>query len=197
MKENLYKLNIKNRSLLRFIIGLFPRFYKYHCNSLIVSIARLRGANIGKNSSITLLLAIKSNKNLTIGNYSIIETSELDLREKITIGNKVIINKGAIILRQSHDLNSNVFKTIGSELIIEDYAWITSNTIITPSCKIIQNSAVIATGSVVVKDVEQNIVVGGNPAKFIKDRPNIPNELEFDSLQGRDFFKYIKARFFN
>lgn len=195
MKENLYKIRIKKRSFLHYVIGLLPRFYKYYINSLIVNISRFRGAQIGKNSSIPLLLALKSNNNLKIGNYSIIETYKIDLREKIIIGNKVIINKGSVILRQSHDLNSSVFKTIGKELIIEDYVWITTNTIITPSCNKIKNSAVIATGSVVVKDVEENVVVGGNPAKVIKTRPNIPHELEFDSFQGRDFYKYINARF--
>lgn len=195
MKENLYKRRIKERSFLRFAIGLFPRFYKYYINSLIVNVSKFRGAQIGKNSSITWLLALKSNKNLKIGDYSIIETSKIDLREKVIIGNKVIINKGSVILRQSHDLNSSVFKTIGNELIIEDYVWITTNTIITPSCNKIKNSAVIATGSVVVKDVDENVVVGGNPAKLIKIRPNIPHDLEFDSFQGRDFYKYIKARF--
>jgi acetyltransferase-like isoleucine patch superfamily enzyme len=195
MKENLYKLNIKKRSTLHFIIGVFPRFYKYFLNSVVLSVSKFNGAKIGKNTSITLALALKSNKNLIIGDYTIIETSNIDLREKITIGNKVIINKGVIILRQSHDLNSSIFKTIGNELEIEDFVWITSNSIITPSCKIINSSAVIAVGSIVVKDVESNVIVGGNPAKFIKIRPNVPYDLEFDSFQGRDFLKYIKARF--
>ncbi len=35
----------------------------------------------------------------------------------------------------------------------------------------IGNNAVIAAGSVVTKDVEENAVVGGNPAKFIKYVP--------------------------
>ena len=35
----------------------------------------------------------------------------------------------------------------------------------------IGNNAIIAAGSVVTKDVEENAVVGGNPAKFIKYVP--------------------------
>ena len=47
--------------------------------------------------------------------------------------------------------------------------WIASNVFIGKGVKI-SNGAIIASGSVVVDDVEENTVVGGVPAKFIKNR---------------------------
>jgi acetyltransferase-like isoleucine patch superfamily enzyme len=195
MKEDFYTAKIKERNFLHFTLGMLPRFYNYLINEMIVKIARLRGAKIGKHSSIPLSLAIKSNNNLIVGEYSIVESNKIDLREKVIIKDKVIINKGVQIIRQSHDLKSSVFKTIGNSIVIEKYVWLTSNCCITPSCTRIEGKAVVAVAAVVVKNVDYNTIVGGNPAKFIKNRPNIPHNLMFDSFQGRDFINYSKARF--
>lgn len=189
-----YIENVKSRSTLKFIKGLLPRFYNYFINELICFIAKANGAKVGLNASLNLRLALKCNSNLVIGDYSIIETDNIDLREKIIIGNKVIINKGVEIIRQSHDLKSFDFKTIGNGLIIDNYSWLTTRVLVTPSCKKIGVGAIVAAGSVVVNDVEDFQIVGGNPSKLIKLRTTLPQELNFDSLQGRDFLKYIKAR---
>jgi len=49
-------------------------------------------------------------------------------------------------------------------------AWIALNVVILPGVTIGEN-AIVATGSVVMKDVEPYTLVGGSPAKFIKDIP--------------------------
>lgn len=46
--------------------------------------------------------------------------------------------------------------------------WIGGSSVILPGVKIGDNS-VVAGGSVVTKDVPPNVVVGGNPAKVIKE----------------------------
>jgi acetyltransferase-like isoleucine patch superfamily enzyme len=65
-------------------------------------------------------------------------------------------------------------------VIIEDYVWICSRAIILPGVRI-GKGAVVASGSVVTKDVEPWDVVGGVPAKKIAEREKkqynyIPNE---------------------
>jgi acetyltransferase-like isoleucine patch superfamily enzyme len=54
-------------------------------------------------------------------------------------------------------------------VIIEDDCWVGANSIILPGVTIGQGS-IIAAGSVVTKDVEAFSIVGGVPAKKIKDR---------------------------
>ncbi|MBK0010024.1 DapH/DapD/GlmU-related protein [Priestia aryabhattai] len=52
-------------------------------------------------------------------------------------------------------------------IIFGDNVWIGGSAVINPGVSIGDN-VVIASGSVVTKDVPNNIVVGGNPAKIIK-----------------------------
>lgn len=55
------------------------------------------------------------------------------------------------------------------QVVIDDYVWLGSDVII--SCNIhIGEGAIVAIGSVVVKDVPPYAIVGGNPAKIIKYR---------------------------
>lgn len=188
-----YLKRIKSRSLVRFCIGIIPRLWNFVLNSLLVNLARLKGAKIGRNSSITLKLALKANSNLVIGENSIVESSDLDLRQKIVIGNNVIINKKVVIIRQSHRYDSPSFETIGFDLKINDYTWITTNSLILPSCKTIGRGAILAAGSVLTKDMNDLDIFGGNPAKFIKKREEVHYLIFNPALQGRDIFEYIKA----
>lgn len=55
------------------------------------------------------------------------------------------------------------------ETIIGNDVWIGANTLIKGGIKI-GNGAIIGAGSIVTKDVEPYTIVGGNPAKYIKDR---------------------------
>ena len=47
--------------------------------------------------------------------------------------------------------------------------WIGANSVILPGVTI-GNNAVIAAGSIVTKDISEGVIVGGNPARFIKQR---------------------------
>lgn len=55
------------------------------------------------------------------------------------------------------------------QTVIEDNVWIGQSVILTVG-HLIGSGSIIAAGSVVVKDVEKNSIVGGNPAKLIKYR---------------------------
>ena len=58
-------------------------------------------------------------------------------------------------------------------LLLEDNVWIGDRAIVGKGVSIGKNS-IVAAGSVVVKDVPPNVVVGGNPARIIKELdPNI------------------------
>lgn len=90
----------------------------------------------------------------------------LDARKGLKIGKSVVIAYEAIIWTLHHDYNDVNFKTIGAPVVIEDYAWICSRTIILPGVTI-GKGAVVASGAVVTKDVPPYAIVGGVPAKII------------------------------
>lgn len=62
-------------------------------------------------------------------------------------------------------------------IIIEDFVWINLNAIILKGVKI-GRGAIVAAGSVVTKDVQPFTLVGGNPAKFIKDLKNVRESVQ-------------------
>jgi acetyltransferase-like isoleucine patch superfamily enzyme len=125
---------------------------------------------------------------------------------KLIIGNYCSIAGGVFFLLDSghpiHNISTYPFKVkcFGYEaeaickgnIIVGDDVWIGVNSIINSGIKIGQG-AIIASGSVVTKDVEPYAIVGGNPAKFIKYRfdEKIRQRLqEIDICQLYDSFTF-------
>ena len=107
-------------------------------------------------------------------NVSINKNFSIVSRNKIRIGNNVSIGPNCCIYDHDHDFSNKdeLIQSqgyISSEILIGDDVWIASNVFI-GKCVKISNGAIVASGSVVVNDVEANTVVGGVPAKFIKNR---------------------------
>lgn len=84
----------------------------------------------------------------------------------IFIGNNVSFSFRNILITSVHDLK-DFKKVIAKPIIIEDNVWITSNVTILPGVRIGKNS-VIGAGSVVTKDIPDNVFAAGNPCKVIK-----------------------------
>lgn len=93
----------------------------------------------------------------------------LDNRRGIYIGNNVGIAHNTKIYTLGHDLNDPKFSTKGASVHIGDDVFIFSNALVMPGVTIGEGAIVLA-GSVVTKDVEPWSIVGGNPAKKIRER---------------------------
>lgn len=188
-----YEQKIVKRSYFRYYLGLIHRFKKYLKYELYRNIARIRGAQIGEDVVIPFKLAIRANKNLSIGAHSSIMTKQLDLRNPIMIGSHVIMGWSVKILTTSHEVSSPNFERKNCGLVIDDYAWLPAKILILPSCRHICYGAVVGAGSCVVKDVERMSVVGGNPACEIKKRQQVHSDIPVECLQGGDFNVYRKT----
>ena len=172
--------------MISFIKCLFGTIKKSIKTTYIIS--KFRKANSHNSCSLTGNSIYKFDLNkISIGKGSY---GLLDVRmyggnnEKLVIGNYCSIAAGTkFILGGNHEL-SNIstypFKnkcidssiiegTTKGHIVLGDDVWIGSNCLILSGVKIGQG-AVIAAGSVVVKDVEPYSVVAGNPAKIIKYR---------------------------
>lgn len=93
---------------------------------------------------------------------------------EVIIGKSVEINPGVRILTHTHVFNKTNWRDIGTmaatrPTVIDDYAFIGINAIITPKCKHIGKHSVIGAGAVVTKNVPDNKIYGGNPAREIGD----------------------------
>ncbi len=90
----------------------------------------------------------------------------------VVLGDDILIAQNCVITGQNHSYaNVNLpisgQKDIVKETIIEDQAWIGANCVIVPGVTIGKH-AVVAAGSVVTKNVPAYSIVGGNPAKLIR-----------------------------
>ena len=106
-------------------------------------------------------------------NVSIHSNCYLDANGQITIGDNISIAHNSTILSTNHDWKDKTTPikynpvTYGKVTIFDD-VWIGCG------CRIlagvhIQNRAIIAAGAIVNKNVDSNVIVGGIPAKVIKE----------------------------
>ena len=108
-------------------------------------------------------------KNFT-GNYNIIM---LDIRE-IYIGDNVMIGPNTLIVTVNHPMTPMGRRKhlgIAKPVHIGNDVWIGGNATILPGVTI-GNNVVVAAGAVVTHDVPDNTLVGGVPAKKIRDLEN-------------------------
>lgn len=131
---------------------------------------RLFGAKIDKTAIVYSTAKIYYPANLTMMQYSCI-ASDVDCYnvDKITIGANSTVSQGAYLCTASHDITDPLNHLITAPIIIEDQAWVAAEAFIGMGVTIGQG-AVVGARAAVFKNVAPWTVVGGNPAKFIKER---------------------------
>lgn len=107
---------------------------------------------------------IKIGESTTINKYV-----DLDGRGGLSIGNNVSISAYVKIITASHDPNTSGFEYVTKPVRIEDYVWIGTGALVLPGVTLGVGS-VVASGSIVTKDVEPYSIVAGNPARKLGDR---------------------------
>jgi acetyltransferase-like isoleucine patch superfamily enzyme len=132
------------------------------------------GAKIGINCDIESGLIFhncRNYKNLIIGdNCHIGKNCFFDLKDKIEIGNNVVISMLCTFITHIHTGNSQLSKSFPPEsapIMIRDDCYLGVHTTILKNT-MLNSSAFIAAGSLVTKDVTENTMVGGIPARRIK-----------------------------
>ena len=107
----------------------------------------------------------------------------IDARCGIDIGHTTMVGRGVKIFTLGHDIHHPDFKSVGGKVIIGNNVVIFPYVIIMPGVTI-GNNAVIYPGSVVTKNVEDNNVVAGVPAKCIKMRESMYYTLNYNTFFG-------------
>lgn len=127
-----------------------------------------------KNSYIGAHVILKNIHNMEVGeNFSLHDFSYVDAQGGVEIGNNVSIAHNCSLITFNHtwdnyDLPIKYNPTLEAPITIEDDVWVGCGVRIMPGV-VLGSRSVIAAGSVVVKDVPANTLVGGIPAKVIKN----------------------------
>jgi len=133
-----------------------------------VFVLKCFGAKIEWSSHIYASVKIWAPWNLEIGaNSSLGPKVDCYNQGKISIGSNTVISQKTYLCASTHDYNKKDFPLILKPIVIGNEVWIAADAFIGPGV-FIDNNAVIAARSVVIKNVEENRIVGGNPAKTIK-----------------------------
>jgi len=131
---------------------------------------RIVGMKIGQRSALfrgTLVIRpdqIKIGENCIIGFNCF-----LGGEGKLEIGCNVNISSYCVLLGGYHDMDDPTFRSIMNPVIIEDYAWLATRVTVAGGVRIGRGAVVLA-GAVVTRDVPPYHVVGGVPARKIKER---------------------------
>ena len=131
--------------------------------------------SVGERVWIAKTFSCDCGKNIHIGNdfTGNFNLTILDIRE-VYIGNHVMIGPNTLITTVGHPLSPKArrgYMAHAEPVRIGNDVWIGGNVTILPGITI-GNNVVIAAGAVVTKDVPDNSLVGGVPAKLIKTLEN-------------------------
>ena len=104
----------------------------------------------------------------------------------IEIGNNVTFSNRVTLLAHDASCKNLVSCVKIGKIKIEDNVFVGANSIILPNIKIGKNS-IIGAGSVVTKDVPDNCVAAGNPAKVIMSIEEYKSKIE-DKMKNSKIF---------
>tara|TARA_R110002049_G_scaffold75916_1_gene195375 strand:- start:8323 stop:8874 length:552 start_codon:yes stop_codon:yes gene_type:complete len=109
---------------------------------------------------------------IVIGNNCNLNGTIIHCNNRVTIGSNCMFGPGTkIVDNDSHRISIDICERrkvpISNPITIEDNVWIGMNSLVLKGVSIGKNS-IIAAHSVVTKNVPENVLVAGNPAKIIK-----------------------------
>ncbi|MFI8656233.1 putative colanic acid biosynthesis acetyltransferase [Priestia megaterium] len=130
----------------------------------------LFGANIGQGVKIRSSAKFTYPWKVTIGDYSWIgDNVQFYSLDEIRIGANCVVSQESYLCTGSHNTKDPHFGLITKPIVIKDGAWVASDVFVYPGVTI-NEMAVVAARSTVIKDIPANEVHAGSPAKYVKKR---------------------------
>ena len=174
LSEYKNSLSLRNRGA-RFIWNFaywvafrpFPTFLLMPWRRMIL---RIFGARMGKGSQVYCSARIWAPWNLEMGDYSCLG-SNVDCYnvDKVIIGANSTVSQKSYLCTASHDISNPKNPLVTAPISIADQAWVAADAFVGMGITIGQG-AVVGARAAVFKDVAPWTVVGGNPARLIKER---------------------------
>ncbi len=133
-------------------------------------VLKIFGAQIGEGSVVRASAKIWNPQNLIMGKFTCIGPETIIYNPApIILGDKVTISQYAYLCAASHDISDSNHRLITDVIKVDSFAWVAADAFVGMGVTI-GEGAVVGARACVFKDVAPWTVVGGNPAKYIKER---------------------------
>jgi serine acetyltransferase len=167
------ELSVTPRTMATYAISRgFPQFAFSRTRTLLL---RAAGVSIGAGTSIMGTLHITgygSPSLLSFGRGTAVSGPlHIDLGARVTIGDRVHFGQEVMLLTMDHEFGTpdeRCGRLTSAPIRIEDGVWLASRVTILPGVTVGCGS-VVAAGAVVTRDVPPNSMVGGVPARLIRN----------------------------
>jgi putative colanic acid biosynthesis acetyltransferase WcaF len=145
-----------------------PRvFWNWRCLLL-----RMFGAKVGRHVHIHPSVTVFIPWNLTIGDWSSVGFDALLYNlGPLRIGERVTVSQRAHLCGGTHDHRDPSMPLVKSPIVLGDDVWVCADALVGPGVTV-GHRAIVAAGAVVVRDVPDQWIVGGNPAARIGNQPD-------------------------
>ena len=170
-----------------FILSPLPKEAGGHIRAAVY---RRIGIKIGRGTSIGKGLHIEGMGRpygrLSIGEGCWIRGARFELNEQVTVGNRIVISDDCLITTDTHEVGppeQRFGRLTSRPVVIGDGAWIARKSMVLGVN--VGAGSIVASNAVVTKDVPPNTMVGGVPAKVIRELPTNGTTIEGIGVEER------------
>jgi len=140
------------------------------CFRLRSALLRLFGARIGQHVHVYNTVQIEMPWNLSIGDWAAVGPGVLIYNPgRVHIGPRATVSHRAHLCAGTHDHRYSDLPLLKKGIRIAGQAWICADAFVGPGVRVGEGS-VVGARAVVIRKVPAWKIVGGNPARLLKDR---------------------------
>ena len=131
---------------------------------------RLFGAKVGRGCIIRRTVGVYYPWNLEIGDRCVLgDRATIYNLAPIQLGDGAVVSQEAYLCAGTHDYTRRSFPLVVRPIHLGSQSWVCARAFVGPGTNV-GEGAVVAASAVVVRDVPNWTIVGGNPARTIKSR---------------------------
>ena len=167
-KEEIEKMRESTRKAMKLTLELNTKYNS--AQEIVELMSKIKGKPVDKSFALFPPFNTDYGKNITFGKNVFINSGcKFQDQGGITVGDNVLIGHNVVLATLDHNICvSKRAELFAAPIVIEDNVWIGANVTVT-SGVIIGKGSIVAAGAVVTKDVPEYSIVGGVPAKVIRE----------------------------